>query len=267
MLDCRLYHNTAEGNHNGPTLSFPLYSTTVLLLVAQTDNPRYYTEFIHLLRQFRQSSPPRVLQMVMDSCATVVESVTFDGFRSIWLLTLASGPNVLAQRPFLTAVRQEPRARAVKLVAYLGFSAWAAISRLFSVARSEWNDRYHPHVHAALLSGRSKPIGEVSSRLTRGSSEPVSTMTAAAPPAPSSNNHITVHDVFTLADLVSATTPSTTRPIGEDNRDGANDNHSNNGGHERPYRDPSHQSASRHGEGTRLAVVVAQGLAAGSGRR
>ena len=49
-------------------------------------------------------------------------------------------------------------------------------------------------------------------------------------------NHITVHDGFTLADLFSYNEKHN-EANGEDNRDGSNDNHSNNCGHEGPTSD------------------------------
>ena len=90
-------------------------------------------------------------------------------------------------------------------------------------------------------------------------------MTAASPRA--SINHITVHDGFTLADLFSYNDKHN-EANGEDNRDGANDNHSNNCGHEGPTDDPAIIGASPPAaqEPARLPVAGA-GPAADARRR
>ena len=73
-------------------------------------------------------------------------------------------------------------------------------------------------------------------------------------------NHITVHDGFTLADLFSYNEKHN-EANGEDNRDGSNDNHSNNCGHEGPTDDPrSSRCAGSGRENALAALLLAQGL-------
>ena len=61
--------------------------------------------------------------------------------------------------------------------------------------------------------------------------------------------------------ICSATTKSTTRPIGEDNRDGASENHSNNCGHEGPTDDPAITALRRQLRKNQLAcLLLAQGV-------
>jgi isoamylase len=73
-------------------------------------------------------------------------------------------------------------------------------------------------------------------------------------------NHITVHDGFTLADLFSYNEKHN-EANGEDNRDGANDNHSNNCGHEGPTDDPAITALRRQLRKNQLAcLLLAQGL-------
>ena len=73
-------------------------------------------------------------------------------------------------------------------------------------------------------------------------------------------NHITVHDGFTLADLFSYNEKHN-EANGEDNRDGSNDNHSNNCGHEGPTDDPAIIALRRQLRKNQLAcLLLAQGL-------
>src|SRR3984893_12756456 len=73
-------------------------------------------------------------------------------------------------------------------------------------------------------------------------------------------NHITVHDGFTLADLFSYNTKHN-EANGESNRDGANDNHSNNCGHEGATDDPAIKALRAQLRKTQLAcLLLAQGV-------
>src|SRR6201997_3843030 len=73
-------------------------------------------------------------------------------------------------------------------------------------------------------------------------------------------NHITRHGGFTLADLFSYNEKHN-EAHGEDNRDGPNDNHSNNCGHEGPTDDPEIVALRRQLRKNALAtLLLAQGL-------
>ena len=73
-------------------------------------------------------------------------------------------------------------------------------------------------------------------------------------------NHVTVHDGFTLKDLFSYNTKHN-EANGEDNRDGANDNHSNNCGHEGPTDDSAINALRNQLRRNQLAcLLLAQGV-------
>jgi len=111
-------------------------------------------------------------------------------------------------------------------------------------------------------SGEGSLIGEVSGRMT-GSSD-LFNHDGRTPRA--SVNHITVHDGFTLADLFSYNIKHN-EANGEDNRDGANDNHSNNCGQEGPTDDPAIKALRAQLRKNQLAcLLLAPGRAIGSGR-
>jgi isoamylase len=120
---------------------------------------------------------------------------------------------------------------------------------------SEWNDRYRSAMRR-YWSGEGSLIGEVSSRMT--ASSDLFNHDGRKPRA--SVNHITVHDGFTLADLFSYNQKHN-EANGEDNRDGSNDNHSNNCGHEGPTDDQAIIDLRRRLRKNQLAcLLLAQGL-------
>jgi glycogen operon protein len=195
--------------------------------------------------------------MVMDSLRYWVEVCHVDGFRFDLATTLARGPNGFdPNSAFLTAVRQDPVLASVKLVAEpwdLGLAGYQVGA--FPSQWSEWNDRYRTAMRR-YWSGEGSLIGEVSSRMT--ASSDLFHHDSRAPRA--SVNHITVHDGFTLADLFSYKEKHN-EANGEGNRDGANENHSNNCGHEGPTDDPAIVALRRQLRKNQLAcLLLAQGM-------
>ena len=250
-----VYNHTAEGNHLGPTLSFKGIDNASYYWLNR-ENPRYYDDFTGCGSSVNLTHP-RVLQMVMDSLRYWVEVCHVDGFRFDLATTLARGPNGFSRSStFLTAVRQDPVLAAVKLVAEpwdLGLGGYQVGA--FPSQWSEWNDHYRTAMRR-YWSGEGSLIGEVSGRMT-GSSD-LFNHDGRHPRA--SINHITVHDGFTLADLFSYNEKHN-EANGEDNRDGSNDNHSNNCGHEGPTDDPNINALRRRLRKNQLAcLLLAQGL-------
>jgi len=230
MLDV-VYNHTAEGNHMGPTLSFRGIDNASYYWL-MPDQPRYYDDFTGCGNSLNLTHP-RVLQMVMDSLRYWVEVCHVDGFRFDLASTLARGSNGFDRASaFLIAVRQDPVLASVKLVAEpwdVGLGGYQVGA--FPSQWSEWNDRYRSALRR-YWSGEGNLIGEVSARMT-GSAD-IFNHDGRTPRA--SINHVTVHDGFTLADLF-AYNEKHNEANGEDNRDGSNDNDSNNCGHEGPTDD------------------------------
>lgn len=253
MLDV-VYNHTCEGNHLGPTLSLRGIDNASYYWLKH-DNPRFYDDFTGCGSSVNLTHP-RVLQMVMDSLRYWVEVCHVDGFRLDLATTLARGPNGFDRSaPFLTAVRQDPVLASVKLVAEpwdLGLGGYQVGG--FPSQWSEWNDRYRSAMRR-YWSGEGSLIGEISSRMT--ASSDLFHHDGRSPRA--SVNHITVHDGFTLADLFSYNEKHN-EANGEDNRDGSNDNHSNNCGHEGPTDDPEITALRRQLRKNQLAcLLLAQG--------
>jgi isoamylase len=253
MLDV-VYNHTAEGNHLGPTLSFRGIDNASYYWL-KPDNPRYYDDFTGCGSSVNLTHP-RVLQMVMDSLRYWVEVCHVDGFRFDLATTLARGPNGYDRHcAFLTAIRQDPVLATAKLVAEpwdIGLGGYQVGA--FPSQWSEWNDRYRSTMRR-YWSGEGSLIGDVSGRMT-GSSD-LFNHDGRTPRA--SINHVTVHDGFTLQDLFSYNEKHN-EANGEDNRDGSNDNHSNNCGYEGPTDDPAITALRRQLRRNQLAcLLLAQG--------
>ncbi|CEG09009.1 Glycogen debranching enzyme [Afipia felis] len=254
MLDV-VYNHTAEGNHLGPTLSFRGIDNLSYYWL-MPDKPRFYDDFTGTGNSLNLSHP-RVLQMVMDSLRYWVEVCHVDGFRFDLASTLARGPNGFDRGgAFLTAVRQDPVLATVKLVAEpwdVGLGGYQVGA--YPSQWSEWNDRYRSTLRR-YWAGEGSLLGDLGRRMT-GSSD-LFNHDGRTPQA--SINHITVHDGFTLMDLFSYNEKHN-EANGEDNRDGSNDNHSNNCGHEGPTDDEAIVALRRQLRKNQLACLfLAQGV-------
>jgi glycogen operon protein len=234
-----VYNHTAEGNHLGPTLSFRGIDNTSYYWL-RPDEPRYYDDFTGTGNSLNLTHP-RVLQMVMDSLRYWVEVCHVDGFRFDLASTLGRGPNGFdGGAAFFAAIRQDPVLAAVKLIA----EPWDVGPGGYRVGGmpagwSEWNDHYRRTLRR-YWAGEGNLIGEVSRRMT-GSAD-LFNHGGRSPRA--SINHITVHDGFTLADLVSYNQKHN-EANGEENRDGSDDNQSTNCGVEGPTEDAKIQQCRR----------------------
>jgi glycogen operon protein len=228
-----VYNHTAEGNQLGPTLSFRGIDNTSYYWLLP-DKPRYYDDFTGTGNSLNLTHP-RVLQMVMDSLRYWVEICHIDGFRFDLATTLGRGPNGFDRgAAFFAAIQQDPTLATVKLIAEpwdVGLGGYQVGS--FPPVWSEWNDRFRSALRR-YWAGEGNLIGELGRRMT-GSAD-LFNHDGRSPRA--SVNHVTVHDGFTLADLVSYESKHN-EANGEENRDGSDDNQSNNWGVEGPTDDPN----------------------------
>jgi isoamylase len=227
LLDV-VYNHTAEGNHLGPTLSFRGIDNASYYWLLP-DQPRYYDDFTGCGNALNLTHP-RVLQMVTDSLRYWVETCHVDGFRFDLATTLGRGRNGFEQRAaFFAAIQQDPVLRRVKLIAEpwdLGLGGYQVGA--FPSDFSEWNDIYRRTLRS-FWRGDANQVGDLARRMT-GSAD-VFQHRGRAPRA--SINHVTVHDGFTLNDLVSYQKKHNAAN-GEGNRDGADENFSTNCGVEGP---------------------------------
>jgi glycogen operon protein len=226
-----VYNHTAEGNELGPTFCFK-----------GVDNASYYRLIPGKLNHYENHSGcgntlnlrhSRVLQMVMDSLRSWVETMHVDGFRFDLAPALAREQvDFDDSSGFIDAVRQDPVLSRVKMIAEpwdLGPGGYRLGG--FPPGWSEWNGRYRDTVRR-FWSGASGLAGDVASCVS-GSSD----LFAWGHRRPwASVNFITAHDGFTLTDLVSYDRKHNEANL-EHNRDGTDANWSWNCGAEGPSDD------------------------------
>jgi isoamylase len=226
-----VYNHTAEGDHLGPTLSFRGIDNRSYYWLSASE-PRFYENFTGCGNALNLTHP-QVLAMVIASLRHWVETCDIDGFRFDLATTLARGSQGFDDdAAFFVALRRDPLLAGVKLIAEPWDSGPGGY-RLggFPPGWSEWNDRYRKSLRR-YWAGESI-IGEVAAGMT-GSAD-VFDHGGRTPCA--SINNITVHDGFTLADLVSYARKHN-EANGEGNRDGPDDNQSINCGVEGATDDP-----------------------------
>jgi isoamylase len=217
-----VYNHTAEGNENGPTLSFRgIDNKTYYILTPEG----YYQNFSGTGNTFN-CNHPAVIQFIIDSLRYWVTEFHIDGFRFDLAAILARSENggPLADPPLLKHIAYDPILGKTKLIAepwdagglyYVGsfpaYGRWA-----------EWNGKYRDSMRR-FLKGDEGTKDEVVQRLS-GSRDLYSERGPIA-----SVNFFIAHDGFTLHDLVSYNDKHN-EANGEDNRDGTNDNNSWNCG-------------------------------------
>ncbi|HTI50038.1 MAG TPA: glycogen debranching protein GlgX [Planctomycetaceae bacterium] len=227
-----VYNHTAEGNQLGPTLSLKGIDNSCYYRLSPQD-PRYYVDFSGCGNGLNMQHP-RVLQLIMDSLRYWVQEMHVDGFRFDLAAALARElQEVDRLSAFFDIIHQDPVLSQVKLIAEpwdVGPGGYQVGN--FPVGWVEWNGKYRDNVRR-FWKGDGGTVSEFATRLT-GSSDLYS-HSGRRPYA--SINFITCHDGFSMHDLV-VYSQKHNEANGEENRDGANENHSWNCGVEGPTKDP-----------------------------
>ena len=225
-----VYNHTAEGNEQGPTLSFKGIDNASYYRL-MPDEPRYYINDTGTGNTVNLSHP-RVIQMVTDSLRYWVGEMHVDGFRFDLGTILAREPNGFDnQSGFLKACSQDPLLGSVKLIAEPwdcgpgGYQVGA-----FPPGWAEWNDKFRDEVRDYW-----KGEGSAKSLAPRLLASPETFDHQGRRPW-ACVNFITAHDGFTLNDIVTYNDKHNDAN-GEDNRDGSSDNRSWNCGVEGPTDD------------------------------
>ncbi len=232
LLDV-VFNHTAEGNHLGPTFCHRGLDNPAYYRLA--DDPRYYVDTTGTGNSLNVGDPV-TLQLIMDSLRYWLTEMHVDGFRFDLAPALARQEGEFEKRSaFFDLVAQYPVVSRAKLVAEpwdVGQMDSYDLGR-FPPAWREWNGKYRDTMRDFW---RSHPvgIGEFASRFC-GSAD----LYGRARRRPTASvNLITVHDGFTLRDLVSYNDKHN-EANGESNRDGTDDNRSWNCGAEGPTDDPA----------------------------
>ena len=230
-----VFNHTAEGGPGGPTLCF-----------RGLDNPAYYRLVPADLSSYYDTTGtgnslntdhPTTLRLIMDSLRYWLSQMGVDGFRFDLAPTLARQDGAFDPlSAFFDLVSQDPVISQAKLIAEpwdVGQMDSYEVGR-FPPLWSEWNGRFRDTVRDWWRSADGR-LGEFASRLC-GSSDIYGDRAEGRRPS-ASVNFVTVHDGFTLNDLVSYDQKHN-EANGEGNRDGTADNRSWNCGVEGPTEDP-----------------------------
>jgi len=234
-----VYNHTAEGGVDGPTLSF-----------RGLDDRAYYRRVDHraLGEAYHDTywdvtgcgntvntTDPFALRLVLDSLRYWASTMRVDGFRFDLASALARSPHgeLDLASPLMTAIGQDPTLRHVKLIA----EPWDLSMDGYRVGEFpqswvEWNDQYRDTLRD-FWRGHAGGIRTVATRLA-GSSD-LYADDGRSPYA--SVNFVTAHDGFTVRDLVTYRHKHN-EANGEANRDGTDDNRSQNCGVEGETDDP-----------------------------
>lgn len=248
-----VFNHTAEGNENGPTISFRGIDNRIYYMLTPEC---YYYNFSGTGNTFN-CNHPAVIQFILDSLRYWVTEYHVDGFRFdlASILARAEDGTPLGDPPLLKMIAHDPVLGNCKLIA----EPWDA-GGLYHVGAfpaydrwAEWNGKYRDAIRK-FLKGDTGMVEEVIKRI-EGSPDlypgrgPITTI-----------NFLIAHDGFTLADLVSYNDKHNEANL-EDNRDGANDNNSWNCGVEGPTDDPEILALrKRQMKNAMVILLVSQGV-------
>lgn len=228
-----VYNHTAEGNENGPTLSFRGIDNSMYYMLEEEDKSFYsnYSGCGNTIKANHEIAG----QMIIDSLRYWVSEMHVDGFRfdlaSIFSRNRDGKP--MEDAPILWIIKSDPVLAGAKLIA----EAWDA-GGLYQVGSfagdrfTEWNGQFRDDVRSFVKS-EPKQVQRLAYRIM--GSPDIYPQPDREPHC--SINFITCHDGFTLNDLVSYNQKHN-QANGENNRDGHNDNRSWNCGVEGSTDDP-----------------------------
>jgi isoamylase len=228
-----VFNHTAEGGEGGPSLCFRGLDNTAYYRL-NPGHPDQYYDTTGTGNSLDAGSPV-ALRLIMDSLRYWLTEMHVDGFRFDLAATLARQDGEFSNvSAFFDLVAQDPVVSLAKLIAEpwdVGQLDSYDLGRFPTLWR-EWNGKYRDSMRDFWRSQKIG-LGEFATRFA-GSSD----LYGGDRRRPTASvNMITVHDGFTLADLVSYDGKHN-EANGESNRDGANDNRSWNSGAEGPTTDP-----------------------------
>jgi isoamylase len=229
-----VFNHTAEGGQSGPTLCFRGLDNAAYYRIDPADPGRYYDTTG--TGNTVDAGSPVALRLIMDSLRYWLTEMHVDGFRFDLAAALARQDGGFSSASaFFDLVAQDPVVSQAKLVAEpwdVGQMDSYDLGR-FPGLWHEWNGKYRDTMRDFWRSQKIGGLGEFATRFA-GSSD----LYGADRRRPTASvNLLTVHDGFTLRDLVSYDDKHN-EANGEDNRDGASDNRSWNCGAEGPTPDP-----------------------------
>jgi isoamylase len=223
-----VFNHTAEGNHLGPTLSFKGLENRVYYMLG--DGGSTYKNYTGCGNTIN-GNHPIVRELIFLCLRHWVHNYHVDGFRFDLASVLSRDRNgdIVANPPIVELITEDPMLADTKIIA----EAWDAagayqVGSFASLRWAEWNGRYRDDVRR-YWRGDFAQTGHLATRLA-GSSDLYGD--DGRQPC-HSINFVTSHDGYTLSDLVSYREKHN-EANGEGNRDGDNNNFSENYGVEGP---------------------------------
>ncbi len=249
-----VFNHTAEGNENGPSLSFRGLENVVYYMLAPDGQ---YLNFSGCGNTLNCNHP--VVRMLILNCLRYwVTEMHVDGFRFdlASILGRATDGTPLPTPPLIEMITLDPLFANTKLIA----EAWDA-GGLYQVGSfpswgiwAEWNGKYRDNVRR-FIKGTPGEAGHFATRLC-GSEDLYGNNRSPW----HSVNFVTCHDGFTLADTV-AYNEKHNESNGENNQDGLNQNDTWNCGAEGKTKDPKILALrQRQMRNFHLALMVSQGI-------
>jgi isoamylase len=219
-----VFNHTAEADERGPTLCWRGIDNSIFYTLAE--DKRSYIDYTGTGNTINANHPV-VREFILGALRYWVLEMHVDGFRFdlASILGRDGTGRLLANPPLLEQIAEDPILRETKLIAEAWDAAGAYQVGSFSERRwAEWNGRYRDDVRR-FWRGDNAMLGTFASRLC-GSAD-IYAKSGKGPEC--SINFITCHDGFTLNDLVSFRHKHNAAN-GEGNRDGAEENFSDNYG-------------------------------------
>jgi isoamylase len=250
-----VFNHTAEGNEQGPTLCFRGMENAIFYTLA--GDKRYYEDYTGTGNTINANHPV-VRDHILAALRHWMVEMHVDGFRFDLASVLGRDGTgkLLANAPLLERIAEDPILRDVKIIAEAWDAAGAYEVGSFSERRwAEWNGRYRDDIRR-FWRGDDGMLGLFASRIC-GSAD-IYTKSGKGPEG--SINFVTCHDGFTLNDLVSYRDKHN-EANGEDNRDGTNENFSENYGIEGATEDGSIESVrKRQIKNFLLTLFISRGV-------
>jgi len=250
-----VFNHTAEGNHLGPTLSFKGLENRVYYMLGDGGSTyRNYTGCGNTIN----GNHPIVRELIFLCLRHWVHNYHIDGFRFDLASILSRDRNgdIVPNPPIVELITEDPLLADTKIIA----EAWDAagayqVGSFASLRWAEWNGRYRDDVRR-YWRGDFAQTGHLATRLA-GSSD----LYGDDGRQPfHSINFVTSHDGFTLQDLVSYREKHN-EANGEGNRDGDNNNFSDNYGVEGPTkRDDVNAVRGRQVRNLLATLLLSQGV-------
>ncbi|MGI9428967.1 MAG: glycogen debranching protein GlgX [Bythopirellula sp.] len=224
-----VFNHTAEGNQEGPTLSFKGLENKVYYMTNPDGTYKNYSGCGNTVN----GNHPICREMIFHCLRHWVYNYHIDGFRFDLASILSRGQNgeLLPNPPLVEVIAEDPMLADTKIIAEAWDAAGAFQVGHFADRRwAEWNGHYRDDARR-YWRGEPGRTGPMATRIS-GSSD---LYKHSGRHPYHSINFVTSHDGYTLLDLVSYEQKHN-QANGEDNRDGDNNNYSANNGVEGPTR-------------------------------